>query len=182
MFDFLTNVSSGAWIKAAQTGVPSDWSFSQGSYQEARDRLYNVESRMLSVLGFQIAVVPPYAICINYIQALDILQSSDGSSVARRAVHHLNSALFSPQLLYLVHQPYAVAVAAIYLAARELEFKLPEIDWWEVFDVDREDLGFLVVGLQSVEGFVVEQNRILGVGKAPLTVDMIRTQMVEPHA
>lgn len=29
-----------------------------------------------------------------------------------------------------------------------------ECEWWEVFDVDREDLGFLVVGMRSLEGWV----------------------------
>ncbi|KAJ8122214.1 hypothetical protein ONZ43_g1535 [Nemania bipapillata] len=31
---------------------------------------------------------------------------------------------------------------------------MPECPWWEVFDVDREELGFLVVGMRSLEGLV----------------------------
>lgn len=75
-------------------------------------------------------------------------------------VRHLNGALLSPQLLYLTHQPNALAVAAIYLAARENDVKLPEGEWWEVFDVEREELGFLVVGMRSLEGWVREVGRL----------------------
>ena len=74
-----------------------------------------------------------------------------GSAIARRAIAHLNTALLSPQFLYLTHQPYALATAAIYLAAREVGVKLPGNEWWEVFDVDREELGFLVVAMMSMQ-------------------------------
>lgn len=47
-----------------------------------------------------------------------------------------------------------LAVAAIYAAAKDLGAKMPECAWWEVFDVDREELGFLVVGMRSLEGWV----------------------------
>ena len=56
-------------------------------------------------------------------------------------------------MLYLTHQPPQLATAAIYLAAREVGIKLPEVEWWEVFDTEREELGFLCVGMLSVEGF-----------------------------
>lgn len=29
---------------------------------------------------------------------------------------------------------------------------MPEVEWWEVFDCEREELGFLVVGMGSVAG------------------------------
>lgn len=90
--------------------------------------------------------------------------------MAKRAFEHLNSALLSPQLLYLTHQPHALAVSAIYLAAREVDVKLPGVDWWEVFDVDREELGFLVVALRSVDGFAVEERQKWGKRKVPVTV------------
>jgi len=74
--------------------------------------------------------------------------------IARHVVEYLNSALLSPQMLYLTSQPNALAVAAIYNAARDIGAKMPECEWWEVFDVDREELGFLVVGMRSVDGWV----------------------------
>lgn len=57
-------------------------------------------------------------------------------------------------MLYLTHQPAALAVAAVYNAARDAGAKMPDASWWEVFDVEREELGFLVVGIRSVEGWV----------------------------
>jgi cyclin L len=63
----------------------------------------------------------------------------------------------SPQLLYLTHQPNALAVAAIYLAAKEVDVKLVDGNWWEVFDVEREDLGFLVLAFGSLEGFAAAE-------------------------
>ncbi|KAM3064920.1 hypothetical protein ACMFMF_011536 [Clarireedia jacksonii] len=65
-------------------------------------------------------------------------------------------------MLYLTHQPCALAVAAIYLAAREEEAKMPENEWWEVFDVEREELGFLVVGMRSVEGVARRGREVFG--------------------
>lgn len=57
-------------------------------------------------------------------------------------------------MLYLTHQPSSLATAAIYLAARETGVKMPDFEWWEVFDCEREELGFLVVGMRSLEGLI----------------------------
>ena len=54
-------------------------------------------------------------------------------------------------MLYLTTQPNELAVAAIYNAAKDIGAKMPESEWWEVFDVDREVLGFLVVAMRGVE-------------------------------
>ncbi len=42
----------------------------------------------------------------------------------------------------------------MYNAARDAGAQMPESAWWEVFDVDREELGFLVVAMRSLEGWV----------------------------
>jgi hypothetical protein len=55
-------------------------------------------------------------------------------------------------MLYLTHQPSSLATAAVYLAARDEGHKLVDIEWWEVFDCEREELGFLVLGMVSLEG------------------------------
>jgi cyclin L len=156
----------------------NQWRFSEGDYEAGRTRLYAIEAQILRTLGFQTHVALPYSLCINYLQTLDVFHTSDdGPRVAKRAFAHLNSALLSPQLLYLTHQPSAIATASIYLAARELEVKLPEVEWWEVFDVEREELGFLVVALQSLEGFVREEKREWGHRKVPLTVDGLKAEI-----
>lgn len=123
-----------------------------------RDLLAKTEMTLLRTLGFHTHVALPYNICINYLQALDVFVDRDAAErVAKRAFAHLNTALLSPQFVYLTHQPSSLATAAIYLAAKEVEVKLPGEDWWEVFDTDREELGFLVVALISMEGFVKEE-------------------------
>lgn len=55
--------------------------------------------------------------------------------------------------------------------------KLVDGEWWEVFDVDREELGFLVVGMRSMEGFVRSererwQNKVI-----PLVVDEVEAEI-----
>lgn len=130
--------------------APETYILTEGGYQSARLVLLRIESVILRTLGFDTHVALPHTIALTYLQTLGVQKPA----VAQRVIKHLNSALLSPQLLYVTHQPNALAVAAIYLAAREEGVKLVDVDWWEVFDVDREELGFLVVGMQSTEGFM----------------------------
>jgi cyclin L len=111
--------------------------------------MLRTESMILRILGFNTHVAIPHTIALTYLQTM----SATSAALAKRVFEHLNASLLSPQLLYLTHQPNALAVAAIYLAAREVGVKLVDGDWWEIFDVDREDLGFLVVGMKSMDGF-----------------------------
>ena len=147
---------------------------SQNDYEGARDRLYQHESQILRTLGFQPLVALPYTLCINYLQALDVFADAIGPLVAKRAFMLINNSLLSPQMLHITHQPSAIAVASIYLAAREVGAKLPEVEWWEVFDVDREELGFLVVALQSLEGFAAAERGTWAKRRVPLTVKDLR--------
>jgi cyclin L len=109
----------------------------------------------------------PHPLAITYLQALDLFSSAaypggTGPRVAKRAIRYLNTALLSPQMLYLTHQPNALAVAAIYMAAREEAVKLPGGEWWEVFDVEREELGFLCLGMGSVAGWMGAEKEVWG--------------------
>lgn len=178
-FCFLSSLPSGELATSEADGkLSSEWQLSEGDYERARDRLYAIEAQILRTLGFQTHVALPQPLCINYLQTLDAFGSpEDGSAVAKRAFEHLNSALLSPQLVYLTHQPHALAVSAIYLAAREVDVKLPGVEWWEVFDVDREELGFLVVALRSIEGFAVEEMQKWGRRKAPVTVAELQEEV-----
>ncbi|KAK4542556.1 hypothetical protein LTR36_006604 [Oleoguttula mirabilis] len=178
VFDYLAAIRGDFAAAAAGAGeLKPDRHLSEGDYEAQRDRLYKTESCMLRVLGFQTHVALPYTLCINYLQALEVFQTTEGSLVAKRAFAHLTSALLSPQSLYLTHQPSALATASIYLAAREVDVKLPEVEWWEVFDVDREELGFLVVALTSLAGFAVEENRKWGRRMVPLTTEELRAEI-----
>lgn len=146
---------------------------SEGSYHSARATLLQTESILLRSISFITQVILPHHIALTYLQTLGVLPpspTSKSSALATRTLAHLNTALFSPQLLYLTHQPPALAVAAIYLAAREVGIKLPNTEWWEVFDVDRETLGFLVVGLGSCEGWVRSEKEKWTETSCPLTL------------
>lgn len=104
------------------------------------------------------------------------------SDVSRRTFAHLAGALLSPQLLYLTHPPAALATAAIYLAAREVGVKLAAEEWWVVFDVDREELGFLVVALLSMRGFVLAEKEKWSARVVPLDVDGVEREMDRQRA
>ncbi|KAK2000102.1 cyclin domain-containing protein [Colletotrichum falcatum] len=132
---------------------PTTYYQTDGEYAAFQTRMLAAEARILWALGFDTAVALPHALAVTYLQALDFV-GKPKSEMAGRVVAHLNTALLSPQMLYLTHQPHALATAAVYIAAREAGAKMPEVAWWEVFDVDREELGFLVVGMRSLEGWV----------------------------
>ena len=179
VYAYLTSLPT-TWIdmeRLAEMEYDESCYLSEGTYQSQRNQLTKMESIILRVLGFQTHVALPHTLCINYLQALDVFGSSSGKAVAKRAFEHLNASLMNPQLLYLTHQPPALATSAIYLAAREVGVKLPEEEWWEVFDTDREELGFLVVAMLSMEGFVREEKDKWEGKKVPLTVQDVQKEM-----
>lgn len=174
----LSKDASPLWfvnVKGAPKKQPSPESYylSEGGYQSQRTVLLRIESIILRVLGFDTHVALPHTIALTYLQTLGV----QSSSVARRVFEHLNAALLSPQLLYATHQPNALAVAAIYLAAREQGVKLVDEEWWEVFDVDREELGFLVVGMRSMEGFARAERDKWAARTIPMVVEEVEGEI-----
>ncbi|KAI9793658.1 MAG: hypothetical protein M1816_007553 [Peltula sp. TS41687] len=170
-----------AQLHSANTPLPGPESayVSEGSYFTRRAELLKTETAILRVLGLDTHVALPYALAVNYLQALDVFDAGAagagagagaGQDVARRVFAHLTAALLSPQLLYLTHQPPALATAAIYLAAREVGVALPAEEWWIVFDVEREELGFLVVAMGSMAGFAERERERWMDGLVPLRV------------
>lgn len=159
---------------------PETYYLSEVDYHSMRAVLLHAETILLRSLSFTTTVVLPHRIALTYLQTLGALPPSPTSQskvLAARTLAHLNTALLSPQLLYLTHQPSALATAAIYLAAREVEFKLPRCNWWEVFDVDREELGFLVVGFQSCEGWITNERKKWATRKYPMTVAEVEAEI-----
>lgn len=134
----------------------------------------------MNALGFNAHVALPHPLAITYLQTLDIFssahQNGSAKAVAKKTIQYLNTALLSSQMLYLTHQPCALAVAAIYLAAKEEGVKMPEDEWWEVFDVEREELGFLVMGMRSVQGVAQRGKSIFG-EKNMITRDDVREEL-----
>lgn len=145
---------------------------SDTDYHSFQNRLLALEARILYTLSFDTHVSLPHALAITYLQTLDFL-AQPKSAISLRTIQYLNTALLSPQMLYLTHQPHSLATAAIYNAARDLGAKMPECEWWEVFDVDREELGFLVVGMRSVENYLRKQREDI-----PLSAKKMLTRMV----
>ena len=159
---------------------PESYYLTPGAYIAARTTLLQIEAMLLRALSFITKVVVPHHLALTFLQTLGVLPSpptSNSRALAGRTISHLNTALYSPQLLYLTHQPSALAVAAIYVAAKEIGVKLPCIEWWEVFDVDREGLGFLVVGLGSSRLWAEQESRKWIERKCPLTVEEIELEM-----
>ncbi|KAI0541262.1 cyclin [Xylaria digitata] len=152
-------LSSASTLLRPRPSSPVDASayyLSESGLDAFQRRILSLEGRILYVLNFDTAVALPHGLAVTYLQALDFCGDASRAKITRRVIAYLNTALLSPQMLYLTHQPNALAVAAIYSAARDAEIsaKMPDCPWWEVFDVDREELGFLVVGMRSLEGLV----------------------------
>ncbi|KAJ6447069.1 cyclin [Purpureocillium lavendulum] len=141
---------------------PKSYYQSETDYLAFSNRIMALEARILYALSFDTHVALPHPLAITYLQTLDFF-SRPRSEASSRVVQYLNTALLSPQMLYLTHQPHALAVAAIYNAARDLGAKTPESEWWEVFDVDREELGFLVVAMRSLEAWLRQRKEELPV-------------------
>ena len=145
-----------------------------------RSRLLQTETIILRTISFQTKVVTPHHIALTYLQTLGVLPKTpteQSKALTQRTLEHLNTALLSPQLLYLTHQPTSLAVAAIYLAARETKVSLSSLEWWEVFDVDREELGFLVVGMLSCEHWVRKEREKWEGRALPLTVEGLEGEL-----
>ncbi|KAG6051634.1 hypothetical protein E4U39_000094 [Claviceps sp. Clav50 group G5] len=130
---------------------PKSYYQTEADYVAFQNRILALETQILYTLSFNTHVALPHSLAITYLQTLDFFSQAK-STVSRKTIQYLNTALLSPQMLYLTHQPHALATAAIYNAAKDVGAKMPDCDWWEVFDVDREELGFLVVGMRSVDG------------------------------
>lgn len=154
----LSSSSSFMRSKGAQPPVddPSSYYLNDADYFAFHNRVLALEARILYTLSFDTHVALPHPLAVTYLQTLDFCNQPK-ESISRRTVEYLNTALLSPQLLYLTHQPNMLAVSAIYNAAKDVGAKMPECEWWEVFDVEREELGFLVVAMRSLEGWVRKQ-------------------------
>ncbi|KAF4973771.1 hypothetical protein FSARC_31 [Fusarium sarcochroum] len=149
----LSESSSFLQTRGSSKNDPRSYYMPEADYHGFQNRILAIEARILYTLSFDTHVSLPHPLAITYLQTLDFL-AQPKSVISLRTIQYLNTALLSPQMLYLTHQPHALATAAIYNAARDVGAKMPECEWWEVFDVDREELGFLVVGMRSVENYL----------------------------
>ncbi|KAK9479425.1 cyclin-like protein [Lipomyces japonicus] len=133
-------------------------------------QLYDSELQVLTSLAFDTHVVSPHALCLQYIDAIKI-DARNEQDVTQRAWNYLNDALRTR--IYILHQPHAVAITAIWLAARELNVELLDGQkWWEAFDVDTEDMGHILLLLREERDIGESERRRATNGRLPpLTVD-----------
>jgi hypothetical protein len=185
VYAYLLSPSSTLHDAPVSPPNPETYYLSESAYIGARNRYLHIEGQLLNALGFNTHVALPHPLAITYLQTLDIFSpaynqknKNTGSEVGQRAIQYLNTALLSPQMLYLTHQPCALATAAVYLAARDKGVKLPDVEWWEVFDCEREELGFLVVGMGSVEGLAARE-RERWEGKGMITRSDVRAELAK---
>ena len=184
VYAYLLSPSSTISVSNNTTSNPESYYVSESTYVINRNRYLHIEGQLLNALGFNVHVALPHPLAITYLQALDVFSASHnkknpnrGKEVGRRAIEYLNTALLSPQMLYLTHQPCSLATAAIYLAARDIGIKLPDVGWWEVFDCEREELGFLAVGMRSVEGLARKEQERWGVNGGMISRSDVRREL-----
>ena len=159
---------------------PETYYLSEGAYASARITLLQNESLLLRTLSFVTHVSLPHTLALTYLQTLSTLPKAPtpiSCALVKRTIAHLNTSLLSPQLLYLTHQPPSLAVAAVYLAAREVAVKLGGEEWWTVFDVEREELGFLVVAMGSINGWVKAEEEKWAERTCPLNVEEVEEEL-----
>ncbi|KAL8696660.1 MAG: hypothetical protein Q9224_002681, partial [Gallowayella concinna] len=128
VYAYLMSAPTRTAFPRTPTHDPESYYLSEGSYHSARALLLQTETIILRTLSFDTKVTAPHHIALTYLQTLGVLPpvpSSQSRALAARTLELLNLALFSPQILYVTHQPTTLAVAAIYLAAREVGVKLP---------------------------------------------------------
>lgn len=86
---------------------PSSYYLSESAYTAFQARILQLEARILYTLGFDTHVALPHGLAVTYLQALDFCGDSSRTKITRRVVAYLNTALLSPQMLYLTHQQRA---------------------------------------------------------------------------
>ncbi|OLL24292.1 Cyclin-L2 [Neolecta irregularis DAH-3] len=113
------------------------------AYYDQREALFIAEMQLLKRLGFQMNVALPYGLAINYLQLLE------ATDLVQKVWNLINDSLQS--IVHCVHPPSTIASACIWIATREEKKKLPR-DWWELFDVEFDDLIGTAAGIKSVYG------------------------------
>ncbi|KAI7866433.1 cyclin-like protein [Spinellus fusiger] len=114
-----------------QSTYPPLDSFSQRAY-DMKNLMITAEMQILKQLGFNVHVQLPYGLMINYLRILDL---EEHPTVPSRAWNYLNDGLRTN--IYVTHSSESIACAAIWLACRDEQVKLPVTpgsEWWLLFD------------------------------------------------
>jgi transcription initiation factor TFIIIB Brf1 subunit/transcription initiation factor TFIIB len=116
-------------------------------YNGWKNELVKVERHILKELGFSFYIIDhSHKFILFYVKLLDC----DGE-LAQEAWNYLNDCLRTDAALR--YRSEVLACAAIYMAARRLQHKLPDdpaAPWWEVFRVGKADLDAVVAAVLAL--------------------------------
>ncbi|KAK9462229.1 cyclin-like protein [Lipomyces oligophaga] len=135
------------------------------------NRIVSTETAVLATLGFDTKVVLPFNILCTY---LDYIQLPCHSLILKTAWGYINDSLRSQ--ICILHQPITIAVTCLWIAAREHDVVVLENrPWWQVFDVDSEDMGHLLLLLRQAKHIALRLEKEVVAAEAPLpvTVDLV---------
>jgi hypothetical protein len=163
VYDLLLQRTAHTVASASSQNHSSEFRYTPMSYfgntfYELKEALVVSEMQILKRLGFDVQVVLPYGTLVNYMRLLGLTSRNEAVSTAWG---HLNDAYvitdassFGLSLtrskwsrlqtpVYALYPVPTVVSAAILLMTRQLGISLPsspENCWWELFDVEWEDL------------------------------------------
>ncbi|KAF8503777.1 cyclin-like protein [Russula emetica] len=143
VYDLLLQRAAHTVASASSPHYPSEFKYTPMSYfgntfYDLKEALVVCEMQILKRLGFDMQVVLPYGTLVNYMRLLGLTSRNE---VVSMAWGYLNDALQTP--VYALYAVPTIVSAAILLTTRRLGISLPsgpENCWWELFDVEWEDL------------------------------------------
>ncbi|KAL6077091.1 Cyclin-K isoform 1, variant 2 [Balamuthia mandrillaris] len=110
-----------------------------------REQILLYERIVLQNIAFNLTVEHPYKYLLSFVKSIQ-----GDQNLAQVAWNFVNDSLRTT--LCLQYEPKLIAIAAIYLASKFLNYKLPEADnkpWWE-------DLGFKIEDLDHVSNQILD--------------------------
>ncbi|KAJ8097968.1 cyclin-like protein [Lipomyces tetrasporus] len=136
------------------------------------------ELRILTTLAFDMHVVTPYTLFLEYLVSMNVDKERE-KTVAQRGWNYINDIMKTRICIF--HQPNVIAVTAVWLAAREADVEMLDGEkWWEAFDVDTEDMGHVVLLLREGRDIATrERDRIVSGREPTLTVEEVKLRVVE---
>ncbi|KAF8944874.1 hypothetical protein BGZ47_003596 [Haplosporangium gracile] len=135
----------------------------QQTFYTLKDATVVAEMQILKKLSFNVHVQTPYAIMINYLKVLELM---DHPIIPQLAWSYLNDGLRTS--VYICYQPPTIACSVIWLAARKESVALPTSPaWWEVLDAKLEDI-------ENIAGHITSlYHRPLPISTLPLTIEQV---------
>lgn len=187
VFDLLLQRSAHTVASASSLHHPTEFKYMPMSYfgntfYDLKEALVVSEMQILKRLGFDVQVVLPYGTLVNYMRLLGLTSRNE---VVSMAWGYLNDACVLSDIcfwglmrrnltlsrlqtpVYALYAVPTVVSAAILLTTRRLGISLPsspENCWWELFDVEWEDLWSVCGHIMRLyrERTTAEQIEIMG--------------------